>query len=181
MRRCHIAWLILVPLAVGCATPNTGSAQYFQARHDADDMPSAPPPVARTQGTKLSLAEQQDPYVIFARIIGTEGELWSGNLSMGGTHRAWVKTEIQDVDSKCPAENQRYPTQFHSVQLQVWPNLGRDRLEYRVKANLLRPTESCSENGSKSLGFEVKTELNAGETRVIEGEGGLRVELTRRD
>ncbi|MGB3472988.1 MAG: hypothetical protein WBA51_19400 [Erythrobacter sp.] len=50
---------------------------------------------------------------------------------------------------------------------------------YTVDVSWTRPSEDCSQQGSRATGFDVQVELIDNETRVIEGDGGLRVELTR--
>lgn len=158
-------------------------ASYFTlATPVAAQDPSPPPPVleipadARTDEAEKSA----EPFTISVIIMGQGRELWAGDLAMSGSSRAQVRIDVQDSEIGCPLGNDRFADRRNAVEFQVRRGYGRNNSRYTVETNWTRPTASCAEQGSLATGFEVQVELDDGETRIIEGDGGLRVELTRR-
>lgn len=147
----------------------------------AQDVGPPPPPISIPADSRVAEAQRQaEPFTISVRIMGQDRELWAGDLAMSGSNRAQVRLDVQDVDIKCPLENARFASRRNAIELQVRRGYGRDNARYTVEANWTRPTSSCAEQGSRATGFEVQVELEEGTPRVIEADGGLRVELTRR-
>ncbi|MEP0391324.1 MAG: hypothetical protein ABJ205_13895 [Erythrobacter sp.] len=123
---------------------------------------------------------QAKPFTISVRIMGQDRELWAGDLTMSVYNRAQVRLDINDSDIQCPLEDSRFALRRNAIEFQVRPGYGRANSKYTIETNWTRPTGSCSEQGSRVTGFEVQVELEEGKPRVIEGDGGLRVEITRR-
>jgi hypothetical protein len=118
-------------------------------------------------------------YWLYARVLVGQRELWAGNLAMTPYGRASVHTDITEMDATCPLKNDRFAPRRDTIELAI----GRasregDRL-YAVDVRWTHPVTACAQEGTRAIGFKVEVELVGQETRVIEGERGLRVELTR--
>ena len=119
------------------------------------------------------------PYWIYARVFVGTREMWAGYLAITDFGHAYVRTHVQDMDAACPRGNDRFKERRHAIDLTIRP--GQRELPYlhSVEAKWTYPAEPCSEEGSRATGLRVEVELAERQTRTIEGERGLRVELTR--
>lgn len=145
-----------------------------------DIPPPAPPARSTAQSESASSSiEEAAPYTISARVVGGDRELWVGRFAMTPYGNASARLDVQDMDSNCPVRNDRFARRSNSVKLAVRPGRGSGVNLYTVDVSWTRPSEDCSQQGSRATGFDVQVELIDNETRVIEGDGGLRVELTR--
>ncbi|MEE4288719.1 MAG: hypothetical protein V2J14_05065 [Erythrobacter sp.] len=140
----------------------------------ADQIPG-PAPTSRSAAAKDAPSPQQ----IDVRVLGAGGELWAGTLSVAEYGGARVNLDVQDFDPRCYVAERRYPQRRNAVQMRLNP-VNRQVQTYRLEVTWSRPSQDCSEQGSRSSGFELQVELPSGEMRTLEGDGGLRVELTRR-
>lgn len=131
----------------------------------ADPADDEPPPVP--------------PYRLHARILVGEREMWAGNLAMTNYGRAYVRSFIQDMDANCPLKNHRFQVREHTIDLSVAPGSREGPYLYSVEANWTSPAEACSDKGARATGVRVEIDLSENQSRVIEGERGLRVEVTR--
>ena len=57
---------------------------------------------------------------------------------------------------------------------------GPTKDHYRVTVNLMRPSGNCEASGSRGVSIEQTVELKPGQPIAVQGDGGLRIELTRR-
>ena len=118
---------------------------------------------------------------VFVRVLGGDKTLWSGDLSMANYRGANVTLNVQDVDPRCPIEDRNYAMRRNGVQLRVNPIRQQFSDRYRINVTWTRPSKDCAEQGSRSIGFELQVDLAAGETKTLEGDGGLSVEVTRKE
>lgn len=164
------------------ASAFVGACCFTLAAPVAAQDPISPPRalVIADEAAVVEAQQRAEPFTMSVRILGQNRELWAGDLAMSASNRAQVRIDVQDSDIGCPVENDRFADRRNAVEFQVRRGYGRNSARYTVETNWTRPTASCAEQGSLATGFEVQVELDKGETRVIEGDGGLRVELTRR-
>lgn len=169
----HVCQRITAPLVALCfeiAAPL--SAQ------DAIPMQSAPSVSTAADEEPIS-SEPNPEYWLYARVFGGKRELWAGYLAMTPYGRASVHTDVQEMDANCPVRNNRFAPKRNTVELRIRPGRREGEALYGVEVSWTRPAEPCSDRGTRAAGFDIEVELVDKETRVIEGEGGLRLELTR--
>lgn len=119
------------------------------------------------------------PYLLHVRVLVGERELWAGYLAMTNYGRANVRTYVQDMDANCPLKNDRFALRRHTIDLSIGPGNKEGPFLYSVEATWTAPVEACSDEGTRATGVQVEIELAENQSRVIEGERGLRVQVTR--
>ncbi|WP_285709192.1 hypothetical protein [Erythrobacter oryzae] len=143
----------------------------------------SPPAAVMTVPPGAELATEEPPpvppYTIHARVFVGAREMWAGYLAMTDFGHAYVRTHVQDMDAACPRDNDRFKERRHTIDLTIRPGQRERPYLYSVEANWTYPAEPCAEEGTRATGMRVEVELAEKQTRVIEGERGLRVELTR--
>jgi hypothetical protein len=143
----------------------------------------SPPSAAMTTSSGEEFADDEPPplppYRLRARVLVGEREMWAGYLAMTNYGRANVRTYVQDMDANCPLKNDRFAQRRHTIDLLIEPGRREGPFLYSVEANWTSPAADCSDEGTRATGVRVEVELAANQTRVIEGERGLRVEVTR--
>ncbi len=143
-------------------------------------IPNRPAPSVTIVADEQPKSSQTRPtYWLYARVLGGTRELWAGYLAMTPYGRASVHTDVQEMDSNCPVRNNRFAPRRNTVDLRIRPGRRDNEALYGVEVSWTRPAEPCSERGTRAAGFDIEVDLVDNETRVIEGEGGLRLELTR--
>lgn len=70
-------------------------------------------------------------------------------------------------------------TARQSLSVNIRPE-GPSKDHYRVSVNLMRPSGTCEASGSRGVSVEQTVELKPGQSASIQGDGGLRVDLSRR-
>jgi|JI8StandDraft_2_1071088.scaffolds.fasta_scaffold12487_2 hypothetical protein len=143
----------------------------------------SPPAAVMTVPGGAELANEEPPpvppYSIHARVLVGAREMWAGYLAMTDFGHAYVRTHVQDMDAGCPRDDDRFEVRRHSIDLTIRPGQRERPYLYSIEANWTYPAERCSDEGTRTTGMRVEVELAEKQTRVIEGERGLRVELTR--
>lgn len=163
------AWLaapcLVLTAPVGAQETRSPPAAVMTLPDRADAVDEEPPAVP--------------PYRLRARVTVGDRELWAGYLTMTEYGLAEVRTYIQDMDVRCPRETRGFEVRRHTIDLSIRPGQRRSPYLHTVEANWTSPAEPCSDEGMRATGVRVEVELAENQTRVIEGERGLRVELTR--
>jgi len=121
-----------------------------------DILPPAPPIItsAQSEGAGTS-AEVAAPYTIYARVVAGDRELWSGRFAMTRYGNASARMDVRNMDSNCPVRNDRFARRRNSVQLEVRPGRRSGVNLYTVDVSWTRPSEMCSQQGSRATGLEV--------------------------
>jgi hypothetical protein len=116
------------------------------------------------------------------RLTSPQGVLWQGNVRVTQNQGAsYSQNFSQASPTACPSTSYER-SERSSVNLNVYlQNNGSNGMVYRVDASWQRPAEDsgCGERGTRTVQVAKGISLNAGETGVIEGDAGLRVEITR--
>ena len=117
------------------------------------------------------------------RLSSSQGVLWQGDLRVGLNQGAsYSQNMSQASPDLCPAGSPYDRSERGSVSFNVYlQNHGQARPSYRVDASWARPILSadCGESGTRTVQINQMVVLEPGQTTVIEGDAGLRVELTR--
>lgn len=120
---------------------------------------------------------------IGVRVSSPEGVLWQGTLrvgqNQGGSYSQSFSQASADI---CPPNSSYDRSERSSLNFNVYvQNYGQGRPSYRVDASWGRPIKvaNCGESGTRTVQINQGVFLDPGETATIEGDAGLRVELTR--
>ena len=116
------------------------------------------------------------------RLTSPQGVLWQGNLRVSQNQGAsYSQNFSQASPNACPA-NSYDRSERSSISLNVYlQNNGSYGMLYRVDASWQRPAEDkdCGEQGTRTVQVTKGFTINPGETGVVEGDAGLRLEITR--
>lgn len=112
-------------------------------------------------------------------ITGDGRLLWSGDLVLAEYNGARIESDIQDTDLACPPEKRAVATRRSVIIAKVVPVDLVEGYEFKVYAHWARRHEECAAPGQKVSRIDVRMALAPDETRVVQGDGGLRVEVTR--
>lgn len=107
--------------------------------------------------------------------------LWSGALNIGGTMPARISlAEPTAIDGNCAAYND-FGRSGRRIELSISGALGERMQGYRLSASYSRPPsdDSCGA-GSRTASIEQRFDWSSGKSQTFEGDGGLKVILTRR-
>ena len=133
----------------------------------------APPPGVEVQMHELAV-----------RVSSPAGVLWQGTLRVAQNQGASYSQNLSQASpSICPANAPYDRSERSSVSFNVYvQNSGEYGPMYRVDASWGRPTadEGCADRGTRTVQVSKGLSLDPGETGVVEGDAGLRVEVTRR-
>jgi len=117
------------------------------------------------------------------RISSPQGVLWQGSLRVSQNSGAnYSQNSSQASPSACPPNSPYDRSERNNINFNVYVNnsgeLGRI---YRVDASWQRAAEDsgCTERGTRTVSVTKALTLAPGETGVVEGDAGLRVEVAR--
>ena len=138
--------------------------------------------VATDRMVPVAAAEAQIE-TIGVRVSSPEGVLWQGTLrvaqNQGGSYSQSFSQASAD---NCPPNSSYDRSERSTLNFNVYvQNYGQGRPSYRVDASWGRPIKvaNCGESGTRTVQINQGVFLDPGETATIEGDAGLRVELTR--
>lgn len=114
-------------------------------------------------------------------ITGEGQALWSGDLVLAEYNGARIEADIQDTNPACLAEAREIATRRSAIIAEVVPIDLVEGYEFKVYAHWSRRHADCAVPGQKVARIDLRVTLAPGETRVLEGDGGLVVMVTRRD
>lgn len=126
-------------------------------------------------------AEEQQRVTVYLRVIGAGTELWAGDLVLDGYRGAQLTQGLEQADVKCADLNSRSaPSQRTGLNFRLNYSGRRTDEPFGLNISWTRQSTDCSLPGTRTVGMDVRVDLDPGEKRVIEGDGGLRIELQRR-
>lgn len=172
-------------LIVSClaAVPSGALAQTMES----PDLPARAVEVRRTPPPPIEMPaarterEMPPPATFFVRVTGAGKEIWSGELSIENNQGADLRMTLQQGDAVCGSRPEaRYTRRQTGLTLSI-RNAGRGAGDpFSVSAEWTRPSIDCTLPGTRTTGIETAVTITPGATQVIEGDGGLKIELTRR-
>ena len=131
-----------------------------------------PPTTAENQIDQLSV-----------RVSSPQGVLWQGALRVANNQGASYSQNLSQASTNvCPPNSPYDRSERSSVSFNVYAqNYGQGTPSYRVDASWARPIKeaNCLESGTRTVQINHAVALQPGQTAVIEGDAGLRVEVTR--
>ena len=120
---------------------------------------------------------------ISVRLSSPQGVLWSGTLRVANNQGASYSQHLSQASTHlCPANSPYDRSERSSVSFNVYAqNHGQGTPSYRIDASWARPIKeaNCLESGTRTVQVNHAVALEPGQTAVIEGDAGLRVEVTR--
>ena len=118
------------------------------------------------------------------RVGSPAGVLWQGSLRVAQNQGASYSQNLSQASpALCPNPSPYDRSERSSITFNVYvQNSGEFGPIYRVDASWGRPMgeEGCGEQGTRTVQVSKTLALDPGETGVVEGDAGLRVEVTRR-
>jgi hypothetical protein len=138
--------------------------------------------VAHARMVPATAAESQIE-ALAVRISSPEGVLWQGTLRVGQNQGGSYSQSLSQASAEiCPPNSPYDRSERSSLNFNVYvQNYGQGRPSYRVDASWGRPIKvpNCGESGTRTVQINQGVMLDPGETATIQGDAGLRVELTR--
>ena len=132
-------------------------------------VPAAPP---------LNLVE-----TLAVRVSSPAGVLWQGNLRVSQNQGASYSQNLSHASpTACPPNSPYDRSERSSLSFNVYSqNSGDSGSVYRIDASWGRPAgqPDCGDRGTRTVQVNQALRLDPGETGVVEGDAGLRVEVTR--
>jgi len=145
--------------------------------------PPAPPPVAAATPpappiVRSAVAYRRPGPPVRVSVRVTDGKdvlisdrLWVGQLGAGVT-----QSRREALGNGCPESR---GTLERNVNFQISPWYAETNNRFRATVRWSRPALTGCESGSRSVAIEQTVELAPGQTVALQGDAGLRVELTR--
>jgi hypothetical protein len=117
------------------------------------------------------------------RVSSPQGVLWQGTLRVANNQGASYSQNLSHASThSCPPNSPYDRSERSSVSFNVYAqNYGQGAPSYRIDASWARPIReaNCLESGTRTVQINHAVALQPGQTAVIEGDAGLRVEVTR--
>lgn len=134
--------------------------------------------------TATPAAAEGQIHQLMVRVSSPAGVLWQGMLRVASNQGASYSQNLSQASpTNCPANAPYDRSERSSINFNVYvQNSGEYGPIYRIDASWGRPTaeEGCGERGTRTVQVSKTLALDPGETGVVEGDAGLRVEVTRR-
>jgi hypothetical protein len=173
-------WLAAAPLS---AAPAQQDLSF------PDNAPPPPPPAATVRETPpppVGIATRQvepapPPKVTFrVRVTGAGQELWMGDMTLEGYQGAELQMSLQQADSACPGSNELRSRRRTGLTFTMRYAGRRDTETLAITSEWTRQSRDCDMPGTRTTGIETALPIPQGATRVIEADGGLRIDITRK-
>ena len=117
------------------------------------------------------------------RVSSPAGVLWQGNLRVAQNQGASYSQNFSQASPiSCPPNSPYDRSERSSISFNVYVQNNGFGSIYRVDSSWQRPIEEagCGERGTRTVQVSKALALDPGESGVVEGDAGLRVEVTRR-
>ena len=135
--------------------------------------PIAPPPLIRVGDTFPRIANIS----VRIRALAGRAVLLDDRFRVGRSWASFNQSRSEAGDQSCPLDYAGGSART-SFSMSLRPQ-GMSGGKYQLSSTWLRPSGSCQEQGSRSVSIEQGVVLKPGQTVVVEGDGGLRLELTQ--
>src|SRR5215211_6527825 len=141
--------------------------------------------VVMTAGDRIAAPAVSDAKVdeLAIRISSPAGPLWQGTLRVAMNQGASYSQSLSQASTElCPAGVPYDRSERSSVSFNIYAqNYGQGRPSYRLDVSWGRPIvdANCGESGTRTVQITQSVTLDPGQTATIEGDAGLRVELSR--
>ena len=136
----------------------------------------------RMAATPDSMEAQIDELAV--RISSPAGVLWQGNLRVAQNQGASYSQNFSQASATvCPPNSSYDRSERSSINFNIYvQNTGEYGPIYRMDASWQRPSEDagCAERGTRTVSVTKALRLAPGESGMVDGDAGLRVEVTRR-
>jgi hypothetical protein len=158
---------------------SAASAQPVPARPVMAEDPPPPVMVAREAPT---IRAPQPPFTVAVRIMGGASVLWAGDVALDNIQGAQMNMSLQQADALCPSDaERRIGRRQTGLNFSLRPSYRRTGNEpLTVTVTWTRASADCALPGTRTIGIDTEVTLDPGTTRVVEGDSGLRIELTRK-
>ena len=117
------------------------------------------------------------------RISSPQAVLWQGTVRVAENQGASYSENMSQASTMtCPPNLPYDRSERSSVSFNVYSqNYGQGRPNYRLDVSWARPIidPNCGESGTRTVQINQAVMLDPGETATVEGDAGLRVQLTR--
>lgn len=118
------------------------------------------------------------------RVSSPAGVLWEGTLRVGQNQGASYSQNLSQASRYiCPPNSPYDRSERSSISFNVYvQNYGDAGMSYQIDASWGRPTPepTCKATGTRTVQVNKTISLQPGETAVVEGDAGLKVEVTRK-
>lgn len=177
----------ILAVASAClgAMPSTASSQEVvtAAEPPTPVVPTRGAPPSPIQTRQAQADAEMPPRSSFSvRVTGAGREIWSGEMNIDNNQGADLRMTLQQGDAVCGNRPEaRYVRRQTGLTFSI-RNVGRGADDaFSISAEWTRPSTDCDLPGTRATGVETVATIAPGTTRVIEGDGGLKIELTRRN
>jgi hypothetical protein len=130
-----------------------------------------------------ALAPQPPMERLTVRISSPEGVLWQGTLRVGPNQGASYQQNLSQASLElCPPGSPYDRSERRHINFNIYSQQDQQRGQsYRLDVSWGRPgpDEGCGERGTRTVQVNQAVVVEPGGTAVVEGDAGLRVELTR--
>lgn len=146
--------------------------------------PGAPPPIVSTSAPPppivapiIATRRPPRPTIrVSVRIVAASEVLLNDSFWLSHQPASVNETRREALGPECPGARGTLDRSLH-FQLMPWTDETNSR--YRAEVRWLRPVKTGCEVGSRTASIEQMIQLAPGQSIVLEGDAGLRLELTR--
>ena len=149
--------------------------------------PFLPILIATTAATadRVATPPQPNPNVetLSVRLTSPQGVLWQGNVRVTDNQGASYSQSFSQASMYACSPSSYNQTEQNSINFNIyWQNNGNGDRSFRLDSSWQRPAEArdCGERGTRTVQVNQNLAIGHGETGVVEGDAGLRIEVTRR-
>lgn len=117
------------------------------------------------------------------RISSPEGLLWQGPVRVSRNQGANYQQSLgQAFPDPCPPDGGYDRSERRHINFNIYSQQSERGAQYRLDVSWARPIidSSCGETGTRTVQINKTVLLNPGESQSIEGDAGLKVEVSRR-
>ena len=136
-------------------------------------VPSAPPPIIRMSEPYARMAN----ITVRIRALAGRAVLLDDRFRVGRSWASFTQNRSEAREESCPSDYSGQSART-SFSMSLRPQ-GISGGKYHLSASWQRPSGSCDDLGSRSVSLDQAVSLKPGQTVIVEGDGGLRVELTQ--
>jgi hypothetical protein len=116
------------------------------------------------------------------RVSSPEGILWQGRLRVSPNQGASYQQNFSEAAADvCPPGSPYDRSERRSISLNVYSQNSSQPGLYQIDASWGRPIrdQGCGGSGTRTVQISKTVTLQPGETAIVEGDAGLKVEVTR--